>query len=177
MAAIIDKVDVMGLGKKVRLNLNNPTMILKLMDRENEYHSSELITRLENSSEIFYIFVQDHIAIEIPQSEAQFVFDILCMYRSIESYKRDNLTDVLAGCAWGCFPGFDGNCESKYRAFAVFLIETKKIFIEQFQYKDRTGSFNPHAQTIDKYKRMINSWNQLGKDLTTLENIIRVLYV
>ena len=62
-------------------------MILKLMDRENEYHSSELITSLENGFEIFYLFDQDHITIEISQTEGQFVYEVLCMYRSIEFIK------------------------------------------------------------------------------------------
>jgi uncharacterized protein YfbU (UPF0304 family) len=135
-----------------------------------------LITRLENGFEIFYLFVQGHKSIEIHQTEGQFVYDVLSMYRGIESYKRYYPSNVLAGCGWGSFPGFDGNCESQYREFALFLIETQEIFTEQLEYKNRTDSFNPHTQTIDRYKRMVNKWNQLGKNLTTLENIIRVLY-
>jgi uncharacterized protein YfbU (UPF0304 family) len=85
------------------------------------------------------------------------------------------LADDIAHYAWGCFPGFDENYESEYRAFTLFLIETQKKFTEQLEYKDRTNSFNAPAQTLDKYKRMVNEWNKLGKDLTTHESIMRVL--
>jgi len=166
----------MELTKKDRLMLINQYELLKLLDDGNEKHYTELIEILTNGYEIFYSDFDEWLSDDMPQFEGLFVLDILSIYRSIETYKRKNPNDdELANHNWGCFQGFDGNYESTYRAFTLFLIDIQGKFEEQNVYKDRTDSFNSHSATLDKYRSMVEQWNRMDKDLSTRENILSVL--
>jgi uncharacterized protein YfbU (UPF0304 family) len=161
--------------KKDRLYLLNPTMILKVLDGKSENHCSAFMSEVGNRFDIYYSFVHDQNYQEISLAKGRFVYDVLSLYRSVESYKKDISADDIEHFAWSFFPGFDGNYESEYRGFALFLIESQKKFPEQIAYKHKTDMFNSHAQTLDKYHRMVFEWRRLGKDLTTRGNIMRVL--
>jgi uncharacterized protein YfbU (UPF0304 family) len=165
----------MELAKTDRLVLINQYMILKLFDRDREDRYSELITTLEEGFEIFFAYVQDQISEEMSPAEGRFVYDVLSIYKCIEFYKRDNPASGIAHHTWVYFPGLGGKYESEYRTFTLFLIETYKKSTEQGKPIATPQTIDRHAPTLDKYKRMINEWNTLGRDLSSSENILQVL--
>jgi len=101
---------------------------------------------------------------EMPPEEGMFVLDILSIYRFVEDYKRRNPKDKdVIEHLWNNFKGFDGNNETEYMGFVQFLIQTQGKFSEQMQYLVTTDNFNSHMPCVEKYKKMVQKWNDLGK--------------
>src|SRR5262245_52123072 len=99
----------------------------------------------------------------MPESEGQFVLDILSLYRMVELYKDKNPNDTdIVNHVMSTFMGFDGIHETKYMGFVRFLLDTQDKFPEQKKYKSKIGSFNSYTPTVDQYKRMVNRWHALG---------------
>ncbi|HCC79694.1 MAG: hypothetical protein A2X25_08965 [Chloroflexi bacterium GWB2_49_20] len=166
----------MELTKKDRLMLINQYEILKVLDNDNKKFYDELIEILKNGFEMFYSNIVEWLSEDMSHDAGQLVLDILSIYRGIETYKRNNPSDdEIANHYWGYFKGFDGNNEYAYRNFTLFLIEIQEKFTEQNIYKAKTDSFNSHGITLDKYKNMIEQWNNIEKDISTRENILSIL--
>jgi uncharacterized protein len=164
------------LTQKDRLFLINQYEILKRLDRNNIKVYDNFIEILTEGFEVFYHDINQWITEGVPFEDAQFVFDILSLYRNIEIYKLKNPDDIeIAGHPWAQFQGFDGNSEGAHRQFVLFLVERYNRFTEQAAYLHLTDSFNSHFPTIDIYKAMINRWKNLNVKLTTHEAILSVL--
>ena len=164
------------MSKKDRVFLINQYEILKLLDDDNEDRYDELITILRDGYEIFYSVIDEWIFDPMPYDDGRFVLDVLSIYRSIETYKRDNPEDEeIQNHNWGFFHGFDGNDEAGFLSFARFLIDTQGKFPEQLAYRDKTDFFNTHFPVLDKYRKMVDQWKALDHNLDNRENILLVL--
>lgn len=146
------------LSKIERLILANQYKILKILENTSEY--DEIIKILEEGYEIFYDEILGHIFDELPESEGQFVLDILSFYDIVvEPYKQKNPNDhEIINHPYSYFKGFDGNSETKYMAFVRFLIEDQKKFSFVAKYAKKTDNFNSHFPMLDKYRKMVELW-------------------
>jgi uncharacterized protein YfbU (UPF0304 family) len=166
----------MKLSKKDRLMLINQYRILEELDNNNSRHYANYIEILEHGYEIFYSDMIEWVFDEMPEAEGLLVLDVLSIYREIENYKRENPDDdEIINHTWGYFEGFDGNNEPAYHNFTLFLIDKYDRFTEQNEYRNLTDSFNSHSPRLDKYRGMIDKWNELNKDLSTRDNILAIL--
>ena len=102
--------------------------------------------------------------------EVKKVVDILDMWDFIEtsyqSLSDKEKTDLKSKSeVWGSSPkfdGFDGNNESKYKSIADFLIND----LNRFQiFKGRY--LNSHTCTIERYERMLSTFDYVRKDLVS----------
>ncbi len=167
----------MQLEKIDRVLLINQYKILKKLDSESGVNYDELIEILQYGYEIFYSIVDEWIGEGMSKEKGKFVLDILGIYRMVEDYKKQNPQDEeILNHRWGYFKGFDGNEESEYFAFTLFLIETQKKFLEQLPYKTRNDNFNSHFPVVDKYQKMVSAWKSLGRGFRlSKEQILEIL--
>ncbi|HUF63382.1 MAG TPA: YfbU family protein [Verrucomicrobiales bacterium] len=152
----------MELTKKDRLLLINQYQILSTLNPGESAHYLELIEILEDGYAIFYSLIDAGISDDMPESEGRFVLDVLNMYRAIEDFKRKNSREICSEEYYRFFRGFDGNEETKYMAFARFLVETQKKFTEQKTYLKENDNLNSHMPTIHKYRAMLSKWRKFG---------------
>lgn len=145
----------MELSKKDRLILINQYKILAELNKNEKAYYEELIDVLENGYSIFYNSLDKWISEEMTKDQSKLVLDILDIYRSIEDLKRATNNQKLMEHPSSIFRGFDGNNESEYRAFCLFLIEKQEKFQEQLQYFLKTDRLNSHMPMLNKYKRMV----------------------
>jgi uncharacterized protein YfbU (UPF0304 family) len=153
----------MELTKKERVFLLNQYRILAKLYPEDETHYKELIEILNHGFQIFYSMVDEWISEDMPKDEGVFVIEILDIYRAIEDLKRTISSDKISKHTYSYFHGFDGNQEPEYMGFARFLINEQGKFAEQQQYLRINDGLNSHAPMIDKYKRMVKKWKELGE--------------
>lgn len=167
----------MDISVKERILLINQYEILKRLDKNNTKHYDELIEILSSGYSIFYNQIEGVLLDEMQESEGRIVLDILSVYRIIESYKKKNPNDKdIVDHLWSTFKGFDGNEEAEYLGFTQFLLNNQGKFTEQLIYNDQTDDFNSHMPVLDKYRKMINSWQNFGKKYNlSKENILQIL--
>lgn len=114
----------------------------------------ELIEIVESGYEVFY----DDLLLGMRENGTSSavtaeVFDILDMYRALDSAKRNGLT--VSG-SYATFQGFDGN-NDPHCGFARFLLDV------QGKYPESAPSKNSHSSaTISAYRRMVSTWKSLG---------------
>jgi uncharacterized protein len=103
------------------------------------------------------------------------VVDILDMHRTLKYTYRD-LKDNSGIESWKLdFIGFDGNNETRYMAYARFLIEKQRKF-EDVISQESSDKFNSHVPMMDSYKKMLEEWNRSpNKYKLTKSDIIRIL--
>lgn len=154
----------MELTKKDRIYLINQYEILKRLDQDNSAGYDEYIKILSNGYAVFYNMIDMWVSDDMSAEEGKFVLDILSIYRIVEDFKRRNPeVKEIQDHNWKHFRGFDGNNESEYMGFVQFLIHTQGKFTEQLQYQSATDNYNSHMPCLDKYRRMVQKWADLGK--------------
>ena len=167
----------MDISVKERISLINQYEILKRLDSNNTKYYKELIEILYSGYSIFYNKIEENINDEMPEKDGKFVLDILSIYRIVEDYKEKNPNDTdIVEHAWSTFKGFDGNEEASYLGFTMFLFNIQGKFTEQLKYCDQTDDFNSHMPLLDKYRKMINTWQDFGKKYDiSKDKIIQIL--
>lgn len=152
----------MKISKKDRLILINQYRILAVLYPEDREHYDELAKILEDGYSIFYGQTTERLSTDLPEDEGKLVLNILDFYRMIEDFKRTNKNTIIGEHAYGSFPGFDGNNETSHLSFVRFLIDDQKKFSEQRNYFKHYDSFNSHMPMRQKYRRMIDKWQNHG---------------
>ncbi|HFE9685132.1 TPA: YfbU family protein [Clostridium perfringens] len=152
----------MDLNDKERLILFNQYEILKRLNKDeyNDYEVKQEI--LLNGFKYNYDELIEGFSEETKTEISEFVFDVLQMHRVLlfsyedltpEEKKEINLGDIK-------FRGFDGNEEIDYYMYAQFVLKKLKRFEEI--YDDGKVEFNSHWNTLNRYKRMLNTWNEVS---------------
>lgn len=161
----------MELTKKDRLFLINQYEILKRLDSSQADHYDQLIEILSRGYAVLYGTLDEWISDDMPEDEGALVIDTLNLYRAIDKFNRKNPgdTDIL-NHMWGKFAGFDGNDETAHMGLTRFIVMRQGRFAEQ-KTEENFDSFNHHAPTVDKYRRMVRMWRENGRkcDLTKSE--------
>lgn len=86
------------------------------------------------------------------------VFDILDLYRALDTARQNGLTMPDKGYA--TFSGFDANNDEHY-GFSVFLLDV------QGRYEESAPAKNSHSSgTMSRYRRMLAAWEKQGKPFT-----------
>jgi len=149
----------MRLTQVERQILYNQNRILSIICPE-EKDSYELnMTILLNGYTSDYEEVFEVYDDEVEESECQFVYHVLTMYRSLcFSYQKlDNKSGITNDDV--LFQGFDGNDETKYYSFASYLLKEKKRF-EEFKNVDT----NSHSRKVEIYKSMLDVYNSISNE-------------
>lgn len=141
-------------------SVNNCTEKMEMLGMGYEYFYPEMIGGFSET---------------VSEEKSRLVMDILAIYRDIEAFKRQNTDDEIENHHLNFFRGFDGNNETEYMQFTRFIISTLGKFTEQEDYIKQNDNFNSHAPYVQTYQSMIFKWNDLGKDLSTRENILAIL--
>lgn len=159
----------MDLSINERLILSNQFKILeKLYPDEANYYAQHR-KAIENGYKLHYGWLAEHLYDEMTEEECREVIDILDMYRALTfSYKDlDDKSEIDEKEIR--FPGFDGNNETSQLSYTNYFIIDLGRFNE-LRDNSEFPDFNSHCLMMDKYKRMLNAWNQcpdkhhLGKD-------------
>ncbi len=93
----------------------------------------------------------------LTEQDQTFVLDIFTVYQLLQEAVDDGME---AGDGLGVdFPGFDGNHELRFMAYANHLQRE-----ERFTYV-RTGSpgYNSHWPMVETYRNMIAAWRRFGR--------------
>lgn len=107
---------------------------------------------------------------ELSQEDCRLVSNSLSLYRALQ-HARKRLGDGVATEHEVCFPGFDGNGETDFMAYARFL-QTQRLFTDV----TNENGFNGWDCEVPRYKRMLAAWETVDrKHEMTAEEVRRVL--
>lgn len=168
----------MALSKLERLLLANQYRILGLLDEGDREFCKDMQDALESGYSDFYedtLF--ERMAEELSPEESAFVRDALDVYGVMQRCYEG--LDDKSGIEESRlnFPGFDGNHEGGYLAYADHLRRRER----RFDYVKLSGfdGLNSHAPFADRYKRMVNEWKKIPSkrryDALTKEEILSIL--
>jgi uncharacterized protein YfbU (UPF0304 family) len=155
----------MNLSKTERLLLYNQYEILKLLHGKDKYMADEY-ERLQkivglgfkHEYEELTSCIQD----ELPDSRADFVWDVLQMFEVLEdSYKEltDSQREEIDPRRIK-FSGFDGNNEAEYLMYVEFIVKD----MGRFKWLCDRESLNSHMPRLSRYSRMLGMWEQVRSD-------------
>lgn len=144
----------MELTKVERLILANQYRILDALDPEAE-HGEEL-NILSHGFEGEYERLVGWILDPLPATACHRVLDILDMYAWLQSEAvRLGVVEAIPEQDL-LFPGFDGNDEPQYMAFAEFLMEKQKRFTYvKVRRTDGGVDLNSHFPMLPRYDAML----------------------
>jgi uncharacterized protein len=166
----------MKLSNTERLILINQFEIRKSLAKKKEEiaYFDERIRVLTEGHEILYRDLFAELNEEVPEDKGRFVLDVLDMYRAIETYKRENVSDANVSKIPGShFRGYDGNEETAYYTLTRFLIKTQHKYTEQLSYEKSTDGFNSHMPLVPTYKKVHARWVKLGTPGTMTSKQVR----
>jgi len=144
----------MELSKIQRLILFNQHAILAELVKSNSSHHEKMKEVYRSGYVVNYDDDFQHFSDELDRSKSSLVIDVLDMYSAIQ-----RSADQIGGLDSDSyrFPGFDGNNETSYMAYARFVVETEGRFANL-----KIESFNSHMRSLKAYKRMVDVWNSKG---------------
>jgi len=103
--------------------------------------------------------------------DCKYVGDVLQMYDMMQGAFKNGQTAGVDPARLR-FPGFDGNNETKFVAYARHMRKYGKWTFLDLAAED----FNSHSQTEGRYKRMLGEWNaSKEKYKLTAADIVRIL--
>ncbi len=104
-------------------------------------------------------------------AECKYVGDVLQMYDMMQTGYKNGQTQSVDPKRLK-FPGFDGNNETKFMAYARHMRDHRKwTFLDL-----GAADFNSHYPTEDRYARMLEEWNASADKLNlTAADIVRIL--
>ena len=152
----------MALSKLERRLLMNQYTIMGMLDETDKGFYEKMHETLEYGFSDFYeYYLFGSMSGEMSSEDGTFVMDAFevheCMQRSYEKLEDKGRIEERRLA----FPGFDGNNEGAYMAYARFLREKEDRFTEVTLGFD---SLNSHAPRVDKYGRMIEEWKRVSED-------------
>lgn len=160
-----------------RLNLVNQYKILRdlAIIRKDEFEIEKYDTFVTILTEGYigeYSNFTEELSNQFPSEESELVWKTLEIYSYIQfSYRKIKHPSFPETKIY--FDGFDGNEEGQYYAFCKFILFTLKRFGE-FTENGRTD-FNSHSNRCQKYRAMVNKWEEMGKPYELSEGDIKKL--
>jgi uncharacterized protein YfbU (UPF0304 family) len=144
------------LSKFERLLLINPFEILSLLQPNQARDHRLMIEKLEQGyTQRLFIF-DEYLRDDLPDSVDHLVFEVLEMFRAI-TFGFEQLEDKTGiDKKETVFPGFDGNYETQYMAYAQYLLDDEGLYAEL----RRKGGYNSHHPTLERYNEMLEAWKK-----------------
>jgi len=164
----------MELSKKERLSLINQFLILeKLYPGEASYYEQHRIA-LQHGFQLHYGWILENVWDDLSEKECRKVLDALDLYRGIVSSfnalpEKDGLSESTVR-----FPGFDGNNEPHYLAYARYFIVDLDRYEELIRGQEYPG-FNSHCPMLETYGRMTLLWSSWHRPYNMSAAQIRTL--
>ena len=152
----------MILDKKERLILANQYRILVRLDKENAGTYANWQKALEEGYPAAYSQIFDDIYDGLTEEDCEFVVDVMSMYEALQrTFETHGQTSDLKQSDVS-FPGFDGNNETMFMAYARFVQRNEG----RFDYLHASSKdLNSHFPSIEVYQRMLEVWRQKGERL------------
>jgi hypothetical protein len=145
----------MELSRTERIMLSNQYEILRHLDPKDKKHYDTLLECLKSGYESEFFELAGYFEMN-PSSEIQAeVREILEMFRALGPRRGEG--GMLPAAAR--FIGFDGNDETKYMAYAEFLIEDRGLWRE-LKHEDK--DYNTHCETLSSYREMLRHFRNAG---------------
>lgn len=160
-----------------RLMLSNQFKILRALYPDDADMYDEMLNIVERGYTGLYYELFEHIHEEVPQEVYDEVIDILNMYRAINFSFSDLSQEEKSTIPEHKlkFGGFDGNNEPYHRGIAIFLLNSQGRYQEL---QEEKSSYNTHFPTLNKYRRMLRDWSEIGKkDKLTFFEIRKLLNI
>jgi hypothetical protein len=140
----------MTLTKTERIILANQYQILALLDKKNATDYDGIREALEDNYPLAYEGFFDRFSDGLTLDECGFVNEVLAMFDALQRTK-------VAGTQ---FPGFDGNNETMFMAYARYIRKREG----RFDYLEvGSADLNSHFPSVDGYRRMLAAWERHGK--------------
>lgn len=152
----------MQLSKIERLSLINQFLILaKLYPEESTYYEQHRIA-LQQGFQLHYGWIFENVWDDLSEDECRKVLDALDLYRGIvlsfvELKEKDGLTESKVR-----FPGFDGNNEAAYLAYARYFIVDLGRYKELIQGQEYPD-FNSHTPMLKTYEQRFYLWDSWNR--------------
>lgn len=167
----------MDLTIKDRVILYNQYEILKHLNPEelDIYELNQAI--LSCGFKYNYDELTDGFYDELDESVSKYVFEVFDMYRSLissynelsyEEKKSIDMNDIK-------FKGYDGNEETDYYGYAMFVLEGLRRYDEIYNSGDVV--FNSHRNMLYTYNSMLNKWHSFNNryGVLSLEQIKEII--
>jgi uncharacterized protein YfbU (UPF0304 family) len=171
----------LGLRGKQRKNdkyhsYNQYTILQKLSLIQGDEHEAEfyeLRAKIVSEGYLYdYYMLTECIADDFSLEDAKLVWDTLDMYSAIY-YSYSRIENPKLTSEQIHFEGFDGNYETRSMVYCRFIINELARYTE---FKENGyNDYNSHCQRSDKYKAMIEKWNDMGKNYELNEEQIEEL--
>ena len=154
--------------------LANQYTVLEKLDPDRAEEYAELREVLENGFVGEYEGVLQGVYDEsdtMSAEECRYVGDVLQMYDMMQTAFRNGQTGGVDPRRLK-FPGFDGNNETKFMAYARHMRKHGRWAFLDLVSED----FNSHSPTEGRYQKMLAAWNASGdKHQLTADDIVRIL--
>ncbi len=108
---------------------------------------------------------------EFPKEESELVWDIFEIYSHIK-FSYSQLENPTLEEEETIFPGFDGNGEADYMVFCNYITNIKHCYCEL---ADGRTDFNSHSKQCERYRKMRDKWNKMGKPYNMTEEQLKEL--
>lgn len=153
-----------------RLILANQYEIMSLLNKDDHY--ALMAETLRSGYEWLYRQYFDDLDENLDPEKAEYVLTILGIYGDMHSSFAKMEDKSSLDESQLIFPGFDGNNESELLCFTHALLKHDR-FINTIGPAAR----NSHMPTTQKYRRMIQKWEELGRPHFpyTKDHIIAIL--
>lgn len=159
MTIQLDNDEPITLSKAQRLILANQYTIMMLLDKKNakDYESSrEAVTSgYAAAMENLFGWIFDG----LPEAGCSLVIRSMSMYEALQrSYKelgKQKATAAGINESQVSYPGFDGNNETTYMAYARYV----RGYEGRFDYLDTEDDCNSHRPMVARYRAMLPLWN------------------
>jgi uncharacterized protein YfbU (UPF0304 family) len=159
-----------GIDKIRTPYLLNQYRILAKLEPDDSRNSEEACEILRNGYTLEYEKLGSYVDPAVSEGQCREVKDILDMYRALKIACRD-LPEGTFGKGDSVFPGFHGNNEPEYFAYATFLIDTQNKWPES-----KPDPRNSHRPMLARYRSMLESWEEsANKWELTAEDTARIL--
>lgn len=162
----------MKLTKAERLILANQYRILAHLDSQDaksyERHVEALESGFESAIEALFSSIFDG----IDSRDCSLVVRAMALYDALQRSQKNLAEGAGVSTEDVRFPGFDGNNETEYMAYARYVVERE----ERFTYLEPVGgSFNSHMPFVERYRAMLREWKEMGESYDLSENQIKRL--
>ena len=171
----------MGMTEYERLSLCNQYEILSRLallqgDTNDSKYFDKCIKVLQSGYTKEYCELSPYLYEELTERDCDFVWDVLSLYEVIRN-SYDKIEDAEISRDDIRFKGFDGNNEAALMDYCHFIVVDKDRFGYLFDVPRGalSSALNSHLPMIDKYERMLHTWQEMGKPVLLTEEQIKEL--